>query len=143
MTTYYRLPTETQQATLVELTPEQYAALQENGKAANLRLWVVDAQPTPSATQVVVNAGIVVGEIEAHQTWTLRDKTATELEDDALAEELAQLDTLLANIDTQNAITNAAFNAMTTAQKFDVLRADRNHLLRAAKFLLRRAKRGV
>jgi hypothetical protein len=139
MTTYYR----TKDGSFHELSAEQFAALQANGKAEALRLYVVDLMPTPSATQVVVDAGIVLGPIEAHQTWGLRDKTADELEADAIAAELAQVDTLLANIDTQNAITNAQFNAMTTAQKFDVLRADRNHLLRAAKFLLRSAKRGV
>jgi hypothetical protein len=139
MSTYYR----TTDGSFHELSAEQFAALQANGKATALRLYVIDVKPTPSATQVVVDAGIVVGPVEAHRTWALRDKTATELEDEALAEELAQLDTLLASIDTQNAVTNVAFNAMTTAQKFDVLRADRNHLLRAAKFLLRRAKRGM
>jgi Tfp pilus assembly protein PilW len=139
MSTYYR----TTDGSFHELSAEQFAALQTNGKADTLRLYVVDVKPTPSATQVVVDSGIVVGPVEAHQTWSLREKTADELEDDALSAELLQVDTLLANIDTQNAITNAAFNAMTTAQKFDVLRADRNHLLRAAKFLLRRAKRGM
>jgi hypothetical protein len=104
---------------------------------------VIDAQPTPGANQVVVSGGIMFEETQARQTWSLRDMTADEIEAEALALELAQIDTLLANIDTQNAVTNAQFNAMTTAQKFDVLRADRNHLLRAAKFLLRRAKRGM
>jgi hypothetical protein len=139
MSTYYR----TTDGSVHELSAEQFAALQANGKADALRQYVIDAKPTPSATQVVVNSGIVVGPVEAHQTWALREKTAEELEDDALAAELLQVDTLIASIDTQNAITNSAFNAMTTAQKFDVLRADRNHLLRAAKFLLRRAKRGM
>jgi hypothetical protein len=138
MTTYYRIS----DGAFRELTAERYAELAPS-KTADLRVYVIDAQPTPAATQAVESAGIVVGPVEAHQTWALRDKTADELEDDAIAAELLQTDTLIANIDTQNAITNAAFNAMTTAQKLDVLRADRNHVLRAVKFLLRRARRGM
>jgi hypothetical protein len=138
MTIYYRVS----DGEFRDITSEQYAELSAN-KQADLRLYVVDAQPTPSASQVVVNAGIVVGPVEAHLTWALREKTAEEVEADELDAELAQLDTLISNIDTQNSIANSAFNAMTTAQKFDVLRADRNHLLRAARFLLRRARRGI
>jgi hypothetical protein len=138
MTIYYRVS----DGEFRDITAEQYAELSAN-KQADLRLYVVDAQPTPSASQVVVNAGIVVGPVEAHLTWDLRDKTVDELEADALDAELAQLDTLIASVETQNEVTNSAFNAMTTAQKFDVLRADRNHILRAARFLLRRARRGM
>jgi hypothetical protein len=137
MSIYYR----TTDGSFHDLSVEQFSALQDNGKAAALRLYVVDAQPTPGAGQVIVDTGIVVGPVEAHQTWGLRSKTADELEAEAIAAEKAQLDALLANIDTQNAITNTQFNAMTTAQKFDVLRADRNHVLRAVKFLLRQARR--
>lgn len=80
MTIYYR----TTDGALRDLTAEQYAALADS-KKATLRLWIVDAKPTPSATQVLVDGGIVVGDTEAHQTWTLRDKTQAELDADAAA----------------------------------------------------------
>jgi hypothetical protein len=104
---------------------------------------VIDAQPTPGVNQVVVSAGIVFEATQARQTWALREKTADELEVEALTLELAQAANIIANLETQNAITNPQFNALTTAQKFDVLRADRNHGLRALLFLMRRAKRGM
>ena len=137
MTTYYRVS----DGALRDITQEHFASLAEN-KRADLRLLVIDPQPTPTAGRVVVSAGIVVGATEAHDTWAMRDKTEAELEDDALAAEFLQLEALLANIETQNNISNSAFSAMTTVQKLDVLRADRNHVLRAVKYMLRRIKRG-
>lgn len=79
MTTYARITAEGAFDRLVELTAEQYAELQANGKAAMLRVWVIDAQPVPNATQILVRGPIVIGPAEAHQTWSLRDKTQAEL----------------------------------------------------------------
>jgi hypothetical protein len=128
--------------TLRDLDPALVAMWVEtnNPKALQLRLYVVDAQPVPSATQVVIDAGVVVGPLEAHQTWGLRAKTADELEAEALAAEKEQVNAYLTEVNTQLDITNATYNAMTNAQKLDVLRDDRRVTLKVAKFLLRRAK---
>jgi hypothetical protein len=143
MNTYARLGEEGTVERLVDLTAEQYAAMQANGKAARLRLWVEDAKPTPGPGQAVQDTGIVIGAVEARQTWGLRAMTADEAEADALAAEMAQASTLIADIKTQLDIENPAFNAATTAGKFDILRTDRRVVLRAVRFLLRRAKRGA
>lgn len=107
MTIYARLNAEGLVDRLVELTPEQYAALELNGKATWLRLWVVDPKPTPGATQVVVDAGIVIGATEAHQTWALRDKTQAELDAEANAADrpalLSMIAAITVDIDAYNA----------------------------------------
>ena len=139
MTTYYR----TTDAQLRYLTPEQFAALQANGKAANLRLWVVDSRPVPGASQVVIDAGIVVGPVEAHETWALRDKTADELEADALSEEKAQIAAYITDLQTQLDISNAARAALTNVQRLNELEKDTRIAMKAAKFLLRQAKRAI
>lgn len=87
MTLYYR----TTDGARRDLTPEQYAALQANGKAADLRLWSVDPMPTPGAGQVVIDGGIVVDATTARQTWTFRAKTQAELDAETNAAELPQL----------------------------------------------------
>jgi hypothetical protein len=138
MTTYFR----TSDASLHELSAETYAALSAN-KLALLRLWVVDTQPAPSATQVLMDGGIVVGDTEAHQTWALRDKTQAELDAEAVASEGPTVPQLIADIKTQLDIDNTAFNAMTTADKFVVLRQDRRLLLRACRYMLRRMGGGA
>lgn len=79
MTQYARVDAQGEVERIVDLTTEQYALLQANGKADWLRLWIVDTKPEPTATQVVIDGGIVVTAIEAHQTWALREKTAAEL----------------------------------------------------------------
>jgi hypothetical protein len=133
MTTYFR----TTDGQLCELAPEQYAALAQSKKDI-LRLWVVDEQPVPGAGQVVVSAGIVVGPVEAHQTWTLRAMTAAELDAADLEAEKTQIAQLIIDVKTQLDIDNTAFNAMTTADKFVVLRQDRRLVLKGLRFLLRR-----
>jgi hypothetical protein len=137
MTIYYR----TTDGALRDLTPEQFAALAPVKQAIH-RVYIVDPQPTPSSTQAVVGPTLVVGPVEAHQTYSLRDKTAEELAADATAADLAAegltVPQLIADIKTQVDIDNTAFNAMTTADKFVVLRQDRRLLLRACRFLLRR-----
>lgn len=72
---YYRIT----DGARIELSADQYAALVANGKAAMLRPFVVDLQPSVSDGQAVTDAGIVVTEDEARQTWAVRDLTVAEL----------------------------------------------------------------
>jgi hypothetical protein len=136
MTTYYRVS----DAALRELTAEQYAALAAN-KRADLRLYVIDVKPTPSANQVVVDAGVVVGPVEAHQTWALRNKSALELEDDSLAAERAQIDAMLTDLQAQRAVDRTTWDGYTANQLRAEQWRDRQILLRFANFLARRIKR--
>jgi hypothetical protein len=138
MTTYYRITDQV----LRDLTPEEFAALAQN-KRDILRVYVIDAQPVPSATQVVVSAGLVVGPVEAHKTWALRDKTADELEVDNLAAEKAQLDNWLTDVQTQLALDNPARALLTNAQRINELEKDTRVLLKAAKRYIRQQKRAL
>jgi hypothetical protein len=140
MTAYVRLNASGAIERHLELTPEQYAALEVNGKAVWLRLWIVDARPVPTSTQVVIDAGIVITATEAHQTWTVREKTAAELEADSVAAELAKADEILADLSTQRAVTRTTWDAYTATQLRAEQWRDRQALLRAAHFLIRRAK---
>lgn len=140
---YARIDPLTLAVTLIDITQEQFNALDGNPKQAWLRQLVIDAKPVPSASQVVVDAGYVIEPTQVRQTWALRNKTADELEAESLAAEKVQITTCIAEIQTQLDISNAAFNAMTTAQKFDVLRDDRRASMKAIKFLLRQAKRSL
>jgi hypothetical protein len=143
MTTYAKLDLADAVESLVDLDAEEYAGMQINGKALRLRLWVPTAPPAPSATQVVEPALPVVDAVNATQAWTLRSKTSEELEADAIQAEKIQLTQYITDIQTQLDISNAAFSALTTAQKFDVLRDDRRAALRALKLLLRQLKRSL
>lgn len=138
MTTYYRLF----DSALLELTPEHFAGLAQS-KRDGMRLFVIDAQPAPTANQVVIDAGIVVGPVEAHQTWALRSKTAEESEAEAIQAEKAQITTYIADIQTQLDISNATRAAMTTNQRFNALESDTRATMKAVKFLLRQAKRSI
>lgn len=91
MTLYYR----TTDGTRHDLTAEQYAGLAPS-KQALLRLWSVDTMPTPGASQVVIDGGIIVDATTARQTWTFRAKTQKELDRDT---NTAELPTLLNYID--------------------------------------------
>jgi hypothetical protein len=135
MTTYYRVS----DGALRELSAEQFAALAQN-KRADLRLYVVDAQPVPTAQQVVVSGPVVVGPVEAHKTYTLRDKTATELEADSINTERAQIDAMLADIQAQRAVDRTTWDALTANQLRAEQWRDRQVLLRFANFLARRVK---
>lgn len=117
MTLYYRIP----DGSIFNLTPAQYAELQANGKATYLRLWSVDAMPTPGPTEVVISGGIIVDATTARQAWTLRAKTQAELDREANADELPSLllyiDALTTdiaaynpNIDTSGTIAQQAAN---------------------------------
>src|SRR5688500_8555495 len=100
---------------LVELTAEQYAALQVNGKAAFLRLWIVDPQPTPSATQAVQMGPVVITGTEARQTWTLRDKTQAELDAEANAADRPTVKAVVTALTTDIAAYNANPDVTGTA----------------------------
>ena len=73
MSTFYRIT----DGTLHELDVELVEGMAEN-KREILRPFVIDAQPQPSATQVLVDAGVIVDDVQARQTWALRDLTADE-----------------------------------------------------------------
>jgi hypothetical protein len=144
MTTYARVNAQGAFDGLVDLTPEQYAALQVNGKAAWLRLWIVDPQPVPTADQVVVNNGIAITATEAHQTWGLREKTAAELEAESIAAERnSSIDGILTDIATQRAVNRTTWDAYTAAQLRAEQWRDRQVLLRFANLLARRMKQEV
>jgi hypothetical protein len=104
---------------------------------------VIDAQPTPSATQRVVDAGIVFEPTQARQTWALVDKTADELEADALNDEKAQLVNWLADVQTQLNLENAARALLTNAQRINELEKDTRVLLKIAKRYVRQQKRSL
>jgi hypothetical protein len=143
MTTYARIDPSDGAVTLVQMSAAEFASMQAHPtRAAQFRSYVIDQQPTATATQVVVDAGFVVEPSQVRRTWALREKTTDELEADALAADLLQIGALLDSINAQNEISNSAFTGMTTVQKFDVLRVDRNNVLKAVKFLLRRARQG-
>jgi hypothetical protein len=96
MTTFARIdPATNAVRDTVELTPEQYAAFEGNPKRDYWRPLVIDAKPTPSASQRVESAGYVIEPTQVRMTWRLVDKTAAELEADANAAELGQLRALL------------------------------------------------
>jgi hypothetical protein len=144
MTTYARIDAQGAFDRLIDLTPEQYVALQANGKAAWLRLWIVDAKPVPTATQLVIDAGIVITATEAHQTWAVREKTAAELEAESIAAERnSSIDGILTDIATQRAVTRTTWDAYTAAQLRAEQWKDRQVLLRFANLLARRMKQEV
>lgn len=128
MTTYARITPEGSFDRLIDLTTEQYAALQANGKAMWLRLWFVDARPTPGATQVVIDNGIVIGPSEAHQTWAMREKTAAELEAEQNAAEqptlLQMIAAITADIDAYNASPDVTGTAVERLTKLEARMKD-------------------
>jgi len=116
MTTYARLTeSQTSVETWVELTADQYAALQGNGKASWLRLWVEDAKPTPGPTQAVSAGHITITQTEARQTWVLRDKTERELAAEQNAADRPTLVQLIAAITTDIDAYNANPDVSGTA----------------------------
>lgn len=74
MTTYYRLT----DAALVNLSAEDYAELGQH-KRDVLRLYVIDPQPVPPATQTVSDGPVLISDTEARKTWILVAKTAAQL----------------------------------------------------------------
>ena len=92
----------------VDLTAEEYAAMQVNGKATWLRSWSVDAQPVLTATQVLVNAGIVITATTARQTWSVRSKTQAELDAEENEAERVRLRAIIANLVAAQDVTGTA-----------------------------------
>lgn len=135
MTTYYRVS----DAALRELTPAQFAALAPN-KRADLRTYVVDTPPVPSATQTVIETGVVVGPVEARRAYALRNLTAAELERNSLTDERAQINAILNDIQAQRAVDRPTWDGYTAAQLRAEQWRDRQVLLRIAHFLARRIK---
>lgn len=129
--------------TLIDLDPTLVAKWVADGnpKALVHRAYVVDPQPTPGATQKVVGAGYVVEPTQVRQTWSLADKSAAELEADALKTERADLDTYLASLQAQLDISNATRATLSNAQRINELENDTRASMRALKFLLRDARR--
>jgi hypothetical protein len=125
MTQYARLNTETLTVErILDITPEQYAALDDNPKQAYLRPFVFDQKPTPSATQVVVNAGYVVEPVQVRQTWALRDKTPAELDAEAREADRQTLVQLIAALTTSiQDHTNTPDVSGTAAVRLDKLEA--------------------
>ncbi len=111
----------------VDLTAEHYAALQANGKDVLLRTWSEDAKPVPTATQVLVNAGIVITATDARQTWALRDKTQAELDAEENEAERVRLRTVIANLAESVAAPNVTGTAAERIGKLEArtLRAER------------------
>lgn len=119
MTMYARVADGRVEATF-DLTQEQYDQLVANGKATHLRLWIVDPQPVITATQVLQPGPVVITETEAHQTWTVREKTQMELDREANATETATLRQMISavtvDIDAFNAnpdVTGTAVERLT------------------------------
>lgn len=123
MTAYVRLNADGAIERHLDLTPEQYAALQANGKAAWLRLWVVEAEPVPTATQVVAPGPITISATEARQTWTIRDKTQVELDAETNAADrpllLQMIAAITADIDGYNANPDVTGTAVERLAKLE------------------------
>lgn len=106
-----------------------------------LLLILVDP-PTPGPTQVATLSVVIANNV-ATQVWTLREKTAAELEAEDLQNERAQIDGYIANIQTQLDISNAARAALTNAQRINELERDTRATMKAAKYMLRQSKRAL
>lgn len=88
MTTYYRVT----DGRVLELDPAFVAQLAPS-KRDTLRLYSVDPQPVPTATQYVATGPVVVDATTARKTWLLVEKAAEQLDGEAfLALQLAQLE---------------------------------------------------
>jgi hypothetical protein len=135
--------TATQVVAVVDIAPALVVEWVATGnpKAALYRPLVIDTQPVPSATQYVANAGIVIESGQVRQAWALLDKSAEQLEDDAVRAEKQQINTYLADLQTQLDISNAARAALTNVQRINELENDTRVVMRSVKFLLRETKR--
>lgn len=135
MSTYARLKADLSFDRLVELSPEQYTALQANGKAAWLRLYVVDAQPVPSSTQLVIDGPYVSDATTTHRTFVLVDKTAQHLASEAQQAALVLLQQAVAVLqaDIATGITPAP---TTAAQAFLEVQDLKRRALRSDRILL-------
>lgn len=128
---------------IIDIAQATYDALAGNPKQALLRPLTIDVQPVPLATQVVDPGPIVIEPTQARQTWALRLKTLAEIERDALAVELQQIDLLITDLQTQRDVTRATWDGYTAAQLRAEQWRDRQALLRLAVFAARRIRRGM
>lgn len=135
MSLYARLTLEGQFDRLVELTPEQYASLQANGKAAWLRTWVEEPKPTPGDGEVVEATQVVVTETEARQGWVVRAMTASELAFSENEAERVRLRTVIANLAGS---VQAPDTAGTAVERLAKLEARTLRLERICLWVLRR-----
>jgi hypothetical protein len=144
MTTYVRLTQDklAVEKSDIELSAQEFAALVE-WKQSFMRLYVVDAAPVPSASQVVEAGVPLITPTEYHATWVLREKTADELEAEALNGEKAQLVNWLDDVQTQLNLDNAARALLTNAQRINELEKDTRVLLKVAKRYVRQQKRAI
>jgi hypothetical protein len=110
MTTYARLNEVGAFRDIIDLTTDQYHALDGHPKQAMLRLYVIDAQPVPSGAQTVQDGPIVIEPTQARKTWALVDKSAATLAQEAdAAARLAEI-TLIKTVltDMKNGVGTAA-----------------------------------
>lgn len=137
---YARLTPNTQTVeAILDLSADHVASLSAN-KRAWLRPLVIDAQPVPSSSQVVVEGGYVVEATQVRRTWTLRNKTAEELERESLAAEKSKIAEIISDLDLQKAVTRATWDGYTANQLKAEQWKDRQVLLRFASFMSRRVK---
>lgn len=150
---------------IIEMTQQEYDDLlvSNPAKAALLRPLVTDPQPTfDPATHKVEPGPIVIEATQARETWVVVAKTPEELEADELAEELAQVEARLTNlneaIDEHQAVLAIPYSeppiAANNTQEIAALRdrmrtaeqairgVERDLILtmRSAKWLLREAR---
>jgi hypothetical protein len=135
MPTFARIDPSTSAIALVDITQAQFDALAGNPKRAFLRPLVIDAQPVPSATEVVVDAGYVIEPTQVRRTWALRAKTQAELDAVAQDAELALLKQAISVLqaDIADGITAAP---TTAAQAFVQIQDLKRRALRADRVLL-------
>jgi hypothetical protein len=143
MTIYYRLPTPTQAGETFDIPPEQFAVMQANGKAADLRLWLVDPMPPFDPASQVVESSIVVGPAEARRTWAVRAKTEEELQADAAIAARAAITGRITDIAAQRAVTRATWDGYSAAQLRAEQWRDRQALLQAMDDVLKMLRRGL
>lgn len=135
MPTFARFDPVSNVITVIDITQAQFDALAGNPKRAFLRPLVVDAQPSPSSAEVVINAGYVIEPTQVRQTWALRAKTAEELAASAQATELGLLRQAMAAL--QADITAGITAAPTTAvQAFVEVQDLKRRALRSDRILL-------
>jgi hypothetical protein len=100
---------------------------------------VIDAQPVPSASQVVVQNAITFGATTATQTWSLRAKTQAELDGDAQAAELTALRTMVQALtdDIALGVTAAPTTAAQAFVHIQELKRQQLRVNRAVRWLLK------
>lgn len=119
----------------IELTPQQFSALNGNPKQAFIKPLIIDAQPATNGSNVVVSAGYVIESTQVRQTWALRPKTQAELDAESQATEFALLRAMRTALQTD---VSAGITAAptTAAQAFIEIQDLKRRALRADRILL-------